>query len=237
MSDLIASLLILQDRDQRVTRLTADLEHIPVDEAALAKKLAAQTAHYEQLKAETRKLETDRKKLELDVQTKQALIIKYKGQQQQTRKNEEFAALNHEIERAEQEIVTLEDQELDLMARYDQGLKVTATEEAALKEFQTKVTHAQTELAKKRATLEKELEQSLVARTEAEGKVDELTLRRYRRILASKKDAAIVPIVHGTCTGCHFKLTSTAINNAKSSPELVACDNCGRIIYCPESQG
>lgn len=235
MSDLIASLLILQDRDQRVTRLTTDLEHIPVEEANLAKKLAAQTAHYDQLKAETRKLETDRKKIELDVQTKQALIAKYKGQQQQTRKNEEFAALNHEIERAEQEIVTLEDQELDLMARYDQGLKTTATEEAALKEFQAKVAHAQAELAKKRTTLEKELEQSLAARTEAEGKVDELTLRRYRRILTSKKDAAIVPIVHGTCTGCHFKLTSTAINNAKSSPELVACDNCGRIIYCPDT--
>lgn len=233
MSDVIESLLILQDRDQRVTRLTSDLERIPVEEAAIAKRLTAQSARYDQLKADTRKLETDRKKLELDVKTKKDLIAKYKGQQLQTRKNEEFAALNHEIEREEQAIVLLEDQELDLMARYDQGLKETALEEVNLKAAQDKAAQAKAELSKKQALLQKELEQAKVLLTEAEGKVDELDLRRYRRILASKKDSAIVAIVHGTCSGCHFKITSTTVNHAKSATELVACENCGRIIYCP----
>lgn len=234
MSDVIEVLLILQDRDQRVTRLTSELERIPADEAAIAKKLAAQSARYEQLKTDTRKLETDRKKLELEVKSKQDLIAKYKGQQMQTRKNEEFAALNHEIEREEQAIVTLEDQELDLMARYDQGLKETAQEEATLKAHQEKATQAKAELSRKRETLEKELAQAKAALTEAESKVEELDLRRYRRIMASKKDAAVVPIVHGTCSGCHFKVTSTSINLAKTSTELVACENCGRLIYWGE---
>lgn len=234
MSELIAPLLILQDRDQRVARLSHDLEHVPVEAAAIDKKLAAQSTRYEQLKNDTRKLETDRKKLELEVKSKEDLIAKYKSQQQQTRKNEEFTALNHEIERATQEISTLEDQELDLMARYDQGVKDTAVEEAALKEHQTKAAQAKDDLAKKKALLETDLAAAKTALTEAEGKVDELTLRRYRRILASKKDAAIVPVVHGTCSGCHFKLTSTTINHAKTSTELVACDNCGRIVYLAE---
>lgn len=231
MSELIESLLVLQDRDQRVTKLTAELAHIPIEEAALAKKLAAQSAHYEQLKADTRKVEADRKKLELDVKAKQDLIAKYKGQQLQTRKNEEFAALNHEIERAEQEIVAIEDEELVLMDKYDKGLRDTAAEEANLKAFQAKAATAQADLAQKRELLTKYLADAKIKLTEAEGTVDEMTLRRYRRILASKKDAAIVPITHGTCSGCHFKLTSTTVNLAHNPTELVACENCGRIIY------
>jgi uncharacterized protein len=231
MSEVIESLLILQDRDQRVTRLTSELQHIPIEEASLAKKLAAQSVRLEQLKTDARKVETDRKKLELDVKTKQDLIAKYKTQQQQTRKNDEFAALNHEIERAEKEINDTEDIELDLMAKYEQATKAVAVEEAALKTFQDKVALSRAELSKKKALLETELTKAKELLVQAEGKVDEATLRRYRRILVSKKDVAIVPIVHGVCTGCHYKLTATSVSHAKAMQELVACDNCGRIVY------
>lgn len=231
MSEVIASLLVLQDREQRVNHLTTDLDHIPVEEAAITNKLAQQSTRFEQLKSETRKIETDRKKLELDVKSKKDAIAKYKSQQLQTRKNEEFTALNHEIEREEQEISKIEDEELVLMDRYDQGLKDTAKEEAAFKAYQEKAAQSRADLAKKKATLEKELALAKTQLTEAEGKVDELTLRRFHRIMASKKDVAVVPLMHGTCSGCHFKLTSTTINLAKSDTDLVACENCGRIIY------
>ena len=66
---------------------------------------------------------------------KQAAIARYKSQQQQTRKNEEFAALHHEIEHAEKDIVTLEDSELELMEAYDKGLVQVAEAQKELEKY------------------------------------------------------------------------------------------------------
>src|SRR5260370_19048399 len=103
----IEGLLALQGHDQGITAIETELARIPTEETSLDQKLAAQSARFEQLKNSTRQLETERKKLDLEVQSKQALIAKYKTQQMQTRKNEEFAAPNHEIEQAKGEITTL----------------------------------------------------------------------------------------------------------------------------------
>ena len=118
----VEALLILQDRDSRVAHLTSDLAHLPQQIAQVEAELATRTATFDELKSRTRQIEADRKKLDLDVQAKQAAIARYRSQQQQTRKNEEFAALNHEIEHAEKEISALEDSELELMEAYDKGL-------------------------------------------------------------------------------------------------------------------
>ena len=55
--------------------------------------------------------------------TRQETIARLKTQQYQTRKNDEFQAMGHEIERYEGEIRKIEDEELELM---DQGDKAKA---------------------------------------------------------------------------------------------------------------
>jgi predicted nucleic acid-binding Zn-ribbon protein len=230
----IESLLTLQGYDQRVSAIEAELDRLPSEETQLDRKFKAQSAGFEELKTKTRQIEADRKKIDLEVQSKQQLIAKYKTQQLQTRKNEEFAALHTEIERAQGEITALEDQELDLMGRYEEGQKEVAQEQANLKTYETQTKQARESLQKKQATLEAELANIKEQQTEAEKKVSEETLHRYRRILASKKDAAVVPILHGNCGGCHMKLTSQTILTAKGCEQLIACENCGRIVYSPE---
>jgi uncharacterized protein len=230
----IESLLTLQGYDQRVNAIEAELDRLPSEETQLDRKFKDQSAGFEELKTKTRQIEADRKKIDLEVQSKQQLIAKYKTQQLQTRKNEEFAALHTEIERAQGEITALEDQELDLMGRYEEGQKEVAQQQANLKTYEAQTKQARESLQKKQATLEAELASIKEQQTEAEKKVSEETLHRYRRILASKKDAAVVPILHGNCGGCHMKLTSQTILTAKGSEQLIACENCGRIVYSPE---
>ena len=56
-------------------------------------------------------------------------------------------------------------------------------------------------------------------------------LTRYRRILKSKGDVAVVAVEHGSCTGCHMKLTTQTANSARREDALAACENCGRLLY------
>ncbi len=222
---------MLQERDSRVASLTAGLEEAPLEIAAVEEELAARTAKFDALKTKTRQIEADRKKLDLDVQSKKVAIGRYKAQQQQTRKNEEFSALNHEIEHTEQEISALEDSELELMEAYDKGLAALAEAQKELLAFEEKAKHKKAELEKRAGALAADLVGAEEQQAAAEKTVPADVLARYRRILKSKKDVAIVPIRHGACGGCHMKLTSQTIVTARGAEHLVTCDNCGRLVY------
>jgi predicted nucleic acid-binding Zn-ribbon protein len=231
MNPTVEALLVLQDRDSRAAHLTSELDHLPDQIAQVERDLAARTATFDELKARTRQIEADRKKLDLDVQAKQGAIARYKSQQQQTRKNEEFAALNHEIEHAGKEISALEDSELELMEAYDKGLAQVAVAQKELAVFQDKAKQKKADLEKRIAAVSADLTVAKEKQAEAEKAVPEDALVRYRRILKSKKDVAIVPISHGACGGCHMKVTSQTALSAKGGEQLVSCDNCGRLVY------
>ena len=227
----VEALLVLQERDVRVTALSTELERLPDQIAAVEDELAARAAKFDEVKNRTRLIESDRKKLDLDVQSKQAAIARYRSQQQTTRKNEEFAALNHEIEHTEKEISALEDSELELMEAYDKGLASVAAAQKELGIFQEKAKQKKADLEKRAAAVTAELVGAKEKQAAAEQAVPEDDLARYRRILKSKKDVAIVPINHGACGGCHMKLTSQTVLTARGGETLIACENCGRLVY------
>ena len=230
----VEALLILQERDARVASLSAELESVPRQIAAVEGDVATRSAKFDELKNRTRQIEADRKKIDLDVQSKQIAIGRYKSQQQQTRKNEEFAALNHEIEHAEKEISALEDSELELMEAYDKGLAEVAQAQKELLSLQEKAKHKKSDLEKRGATVSADLIAAEEKQASAEQAVAEDVLARYRRILKSKKDVAIVPVNGGACGGCHMKLTPQTVLSSRSAEHLVSCENCGRLVYWPE---
>src|SRR5438128_2878335 len=124
----LGKLLILQDRDQRIRQIGLEIKTLPQRRKNLEAQLAATAASLESLKQRARQLEVDRKKLELDVGTRQSSISRLKTQQYETRKNDEFQAMGHEIERYEKEIVQLEDQELELMEQAEKLRAEIATD-------------------------------------------------------------------------------------------------------------
>ena len=111
----IEQLLLLQDRDQKIKMFTAELETVPLEGDRIDQLLAAKQSAFEQLKQRSRELEVRRKSLELDAQSRRDSIAKYKTQQFQTRKNEEFQAIGQEINRFEKEIEQIEDNEIEIM--------------------------------------------------------------------------------------------------------------------------
>ena len=102
---------------------------MPLQRKNLESQLATSAAGVEALKQKARQTEIDRKKLELDAGTRTESITRLKTQQYQTRKNDEFQAIGHEIERYENEIRKIEDEELELMVEADKVKGDLAAEE------------------------------------------------------------------------------------------------------------
>ena len=155
--------------------------------------------------SKVKQIETDRKKLELDAEAKKGQIEKYSLQQFQTKKNEEYRALGHEIEMAKEVIVTLEDQQLELMEQMEVAQKQVAVAQKDADDAKKLSEGQMKQLADREQNLQKELGELEASRDQLTSGVEETTLSRYSRLMKQKGENVVVGIQHGVCGGCHMK--------------------------------
>jgi predicted nucleic acid-binding Zn-ribbon protein len=231
MLEAIEKLLVLQDRDRNLLRSQAELASIePQRERAKGRANASQAA-LDAAKLKAKQVESDKKKLELDVQAQEERIAKYSQQQLQTKKNEEYRALAHEIETCKGNISKLEDQILALMEQADAVAKEVAAATKLAAQAKKDVDAEVAELSKREENFKVKLAELQANRSELAAAVEEGALARYERLLKSKGENVIVGIEHSACGGCHMRLPTQVMVACQSQSEINSCPHCGRILY------
>ena len=231
MQEIIEKLLVLQDRDRKIVRVTQELAHIGPERQSLKAKAASTQNSLDAAKLRVKQIESERKQRDLEIEAKKAQIEQYLNQQLLTRKNEEYKALTHEIEMAKEVIFKIEDAEIVLMEQAEVAQKnvVTATAEAAAAK---KLVDDQIGLLDQReVNLKKELAELTASRAQLAAAVDDSTRNRYERIFKSKGENVVVGVEHSACGGCHMKLPAQIVTSCRAQAEIVTCPNCGRILY------
>lgn len=231
MLKVLEQLLVVQDRDQKIRRYQKELDVSPLERAQLEEDGQAADAQVARIKDQLQKLEVERNRLDLEANSKRDSIAKFKTQQMQTRKNEEYQALGHEITRFEDDVNRLEDRELEIMEESEKLSAKLKAAEADLSKVKESVRAQISGLEEKAEALANEIKKLEDERTALAADVDADVLDRYNRLMKSKGDRAVVAVEHGVCTGCHMKVTTTTALKARTGHEVVQCENCGRILY------
>ena len=231
MFDTIEKLLILQDRDRRIRQEEGELARIEPERQSLKAKAATAQAELENAKLRVKQIETARKDLELEVEAKKQMIVRYANQQFQTRKNEEYRALAHEIDTCKAAIFEIENGEIELMEQAEAAQKEILRATQAVNDARTLVDDQVAQLDAREANLKKELAALEANRAELAAAVDEIARSRYERLVRSKGENVVVGVEHGVCGGCHMKLPPQLLVTCQAEKELVGCSNCGRILY------
>jgi predicted nucleic acid-binding Zn-ribbon protein len=231
MLETIEKLLILQERDRKLLRVKGELAHIEPERQSLRTKAAKAAADLEAAKNKVKQLESDRKDLELEIEAKKELISKYANQQFQTRKNEEYRALAHEIELCKEAIFKIEDQEIALMEQAEAGQHEVVRATLASSEAKKLVDDQISQLNAREANLKKELAELEANRQELAAAVPDSDRGRYERLLRNKGENVVVGVQHGVCGGCHMRLPPQLLVTCQAERELAMCINCGRILY------
>lgn len=231
MLQVIEKLLILQDRDRQLIKVQDELARIGPERLELQSRLSGSQSALEAAKHKVKQLESDRKKLELDVEAKKALIDKYSIQQFQTKKNEEYRALAHEIETCKAAISKLDDQQIELMEQIEGAQKEVAAANQVAMDAKKVVDGRVADIGVREANLKKEQAQLQSNRNELAEAVDEVTRSKYERLLKQKGQNVVVGIQHGVCGGCHMQLSRSVLVNCQADQEIVSCPNCARILF------
>src|ERR1044071_1459176 len=206
MLDTIEKLLILQDRDRKIRRVQGELAHIEPERQGLKFKAASAQAALDSAKNRVKELESNRKDLELEIESKKGLISKYANQQFQTRKNEEYRALAHEIELCKKAIFEIEDKELVLMEQAEAAQKEVVRAAQNLADSKKLADEHLLALSSREGNLKKEFAELSTNRQELAAAVDGSARGRYDRLVKNKGDNVVVGIQHGVCGGCHMRV-------------------------------
>lgn len=231
MLDVIEKLLVLQDRDRKILQAKDELAHVGPERHELQTRASGTQSKLEAAKLRVKQIESERKKLELDAEAKQQQIDKWATQQLQTKKNEEYKALQHEIDHGKQIITGIEDQEIDLMEKAEAAQKEVVEAQKIAAEAKKVVDTKIADLDAREKNLQAELAKLESNRTELAAVVDEDARTKYERLLKSKGGNVIVGISHHSCGGCHMKLDRGTVVQCQANQEIVTCNNCGRILY------
>jgi predicted nucleic acid-binding Zn-ribbon protein len=231
MHQVIEKLLILQDRDRKIMLIREQLARMGPERETMRTQAGAAQGALEEAKTRAKQIESERKQREVEVEAKKQQIGRYSLQQFQTKKNEEYRALAHEIETCQAEISKLEDQQLELMEQAEATQRQVAAASREAEELgKTAETHLK-DLASREQNLKAELAELESSREQISGAVGEAALKRYERLLKMKGGSVVVGIEHGVCGGCHMKFPVQVMVLCQAEKELVCCPNCNRILY------
>ena len=207
---------------------------LPQDEARAKAKLAGDVAALAKAHQALLDCELRVKKIELDAETRRTTIKRLKLQQIETRKNEEFVALGHEIVRYEKDLDAFETLELEAMDEVDGFRAAQKAAEAALTHTRKLVDEDLVSIMQRHARMEADRLDILAEREKLIVNVPDSVIPLYNRLMKSKDGLAIAPLRDGKCEGCHMRLIASTVMKVQTGKEISQCEDCGRILYIEE---
>lgn len=228
----IEKLLIVQHHDIELLKIQQDLTRLPAEKKAAEAAIEKEKATIEAARQSLLAKELARKEMDAEVKTKEGALLRFRTQQTEVKKNDEYKALTHQIEQTEAEISDLEEREIELL------LEIDSTKEA----YETEATTIASRIEAHRRGIDvlKERETNLAASladakakvAESRVAVDTLYLEQYDQVKNNvKRPPHIVKIVAQKCGGCHLKVSNDVARMVLKAGEAHFCDQCSRMVY------
>ncbi len=235
MTDQLDLLKQLQEIDTELFRLRSEQRRKPQELERIDADVAAQAAMVKGADGRVTSLQLAQKEKEVELQTYEGSVSKFKGQLFQVKTNKEYTALQHEIDSLTADNSLLEEEILKLYDALEEAQRQDRTARQGLAEREER---ARTE----RARIECEVAElgETIARLERERQgltpqVPPETLAAYGRVLENRGGLALVPMVSESCGGCNRRVTPQIANEVYLRAKLVTCESCNRILYTDEA--
>jgi uncharacterized protein len=226
----IDKLLELQVADQEIRKLRDEVAALPKRMAVIEQKLAGTKAHLEKAQAAAKGDEANRKKFEANIKDLQGKISKYRDQSLDVKTNEQYKALLHEIQFAEEEVRLNEDRILEVMVNVEARDKEVKAAEAELKAHTAEIEKEKEEARRVTAEDQKKLAELNTKRDALRQGISEDILRHYERV-AKFRGTGLAEVRGQKCMGCQVMLRPQTYNEVTTGQKVMVCESCSRVYY------
>jgi len=177
-----------------------------------------------------------RKKLELEIQSREAELQKYQQQMMSIKTNREYDALVAEIDNIKTAVSTAETELLQNMEKVDQMEKDIVTwreKEASVVDNNQKQLQV---LQEKMDSIGDKVAEKKQSRKEVIQDISKPIMSTYERVRKGRGGRAVVVVKKRACSACFKALTPKKIQDIKKGNQVLTCDYCGCLLYWDDEE-
>jgi uncharacterized protein len=224
-------LIELQEIESKATGASRGIAEAPGRIAALDALLHAATAALDTAKQSLAANKAARNIIDKDLAVAQQRQGKYKEQLMQVKTNDEFRAMQHQIDAAAVEIGAQEEKTLVSMMEADEINAAIKKAEAALKAAQAKVSSERAAIEQEVTSNQAVVEAMTAARAKLVASMDNKGVIDTFERIAKVRGTAVARAEGERCTLCQVRLRPAVFVNVLKNDQIVQCDSCQRILY------
>lgn len=231
MKSELEKLIALQELDIKIREIEKDIANIPNQQADIESQFNAFAAEYLDKKTRLETTKREQRQAELDLKELEERLEKYKRDLMRVRNEREYSTVLREIDVTKKAISALETQtleKLELIEQLEQEIAALTPEiEIKRREFDAQIAQCASRLQQLQAELAAWRQQ----RQELVNEIPADLLARYDRLSQLRDGLALAEVRDGSCTACFMTIRPQAYADVRKGDQILACDNCSRILY------
>ena len=224
-------LIQLQDIESRAAVASKAIAEAPARIASLDALLQSATAALAAAKQSLTDNQTHRRSIDKDLIAAQQRQEKYKEQLMAVKTNDEYRAMQHQIEAVGVEVGQHEERVLVNMMEADEVNAAIKKAEAALKAAQAKVSAERGAIESEVRTQQAALAELNAARARIIGALDNKGVIDTFERIAKVRGTAVARAEGERCTVCQVRLRPAVFAEVRKNEQIVQCDSCNRILF------
>jgi len=231
LKDQIRKLVDLQVMDEEIFRFKRELREKPAELEDLKLEFESKKVTLKSLEDKLKTVQVTQKELELELKVKEEGIAKADGSLSLLKTNKEYQARLLEIENLKADKSIVEEKILMGYDTVDAARKAMEAEKATVAQYEKEFSAKKKQVDDDSALINDQLKVKESQRERLAPEVRPDCLSRYERVLKNKDGLGIVKVIDHACGGCYMHLTEQVMNELKKFEQLIACDQCARILY------
>ncbi|MEI6970917.1 MAG: C4-type zinc ribbon domain-containing protein [bacterium] len=231
MSTQAERLAAVQDVDLRIIKLQKEIQDIPARRKVIDATCEHKKKDFNAAKTAMTSKQAEAKQVELEIETVNQKIRKFREQQLQLKSNKEFKAMEDEIRAAEKEIKQIEERQLAKMEEIEAAARVMSSARGIVDKAESEKQAELAALDTRNADISAQLQKYQAERAAKVADVDARWLQKYEPLMRGKKNAVLAKVEHGVCGGCNMAVAPHVVHDARRGDIMVSCSHCGRMLY------
>jgi predicted nucleic acid-binding Zn-ribbon protein len=231
VNEQLRLLVELQQLDSSIISFDKTIKTIPGKISMMQEPLKSAQAAFDNQKKAVEAAEKKKRQKDAALEDIQDKIEKMKGRTGEIKDNKAYQAHLKEIEQAEKERYTIEDEILALMEAVDEDGKKFKETEKALEEENLKVAEMKKHLEAEVKEAEQELQSLKDKRKSFIDALQSENYETYMSLLTGKGGLAVSRAAKEICTGCNMNIMPQLYVEIKKNDRIIQCPQCGRILF------
>lgn len=236
VEEKLKALYELQQVDSKIDELREQQGELPLEVKNMADLVEGlRNTRLLGIERDIKELETNISAQRVNIENAQAMVAKYKEQQENVRNSREYDNLTKEIEYQELDAQLSQKKISQYNVALEEAKKEKEKTIAAIEEHTVDLNQKRTEL-NEILSENKELMEVLMTRAaKLENNVDERLLTAFKRIRKNARNGlAVVTVERDACGGCHNKIAAQRQLDIRLHKKIIPCEFCGRILVDDE---